>query len=101
MKQKNFLSMLKEIRNNVREWTEEEFEERMKLGFTSFRKYLPNENWSGMKTCDMKIQITERDVDMKKKQNALSKARSVLKKSEHVKTPKSIKDKLKTKEKKA
>lgn len=38
---------------------------------------------------------------MKKKQDALSKARSALKKSEHVKTPKSIKDKLKTKEKKA
>lgn len=61
MKKRVFVSILKEIRRNIEDWTEEEFDERMKLGFISFRKFLPPVEgpWNNMTRQDIQIQILE------------------------------------------
>ena len=64
MKKRVFVSILKEIRQSIEEWTEEEFQERLENGHLNFKKFLPSkDDWNRPVAHTVKIELLEEMIE--------------------------------------
>jgi hypothetical protein len=62
MKQRVLVSVLKEIRQNIEDWSEEHYKEQLEKGEMTFVKYLPStDDWHSLERYTVKICVSKNE----------------------------------------